>query len=247
MHRNTLGRLGAGLLGLALVLLVAGVALGGSPAGRRTTGTAAVASTSALGPWSGAGMMGGAGGYAGAGMMGTGIDAMGQGMGTALAGRIGQPISQADATSLGAASPAGATVDRASNRITFTTATVRLAVIASPPDGKDLTFRIAGLVNPTIVVPQGATVTVQLVNADPDMSHNFAVVASRSPFSSMPMMAGAAFPGAISAPLGDPTSAGLPSETITFTAGTSGTYSYLCQVPGHAAAGMYGTFEVVAG
>ena len=191
--------------------------------------------------------MGGAGGYAGAGMMGTGIDAMGQGMGTALAGRIGQPISQADATSLGAASPAGATVDRASNRITFTTATVRLAVIASPPDGKDLTFRIAGLVNPTIVVPQGAIVTVQLVNADPDMSHNFAVVASRPPFSSMPMMAGAAFPGAISAPLGDPTSAGLPSETITFTAGTSGTYSYLCQVPGHAAAGMYGTFEVVAG
>ncbi len=264
MRRVTIGRLAAGVLGFGLVLVVAGVAFGGANAGGATgrtgstagsTGTGGASQTSWLGGLSGmmgsaggygAGMMGGAGGY-GAGMMGgAGLDAMGQAMGSALAGRVGEPISRVQADALGAASPAGATVDRAANRITFATRDVRFAVLASPPDGKDLTFRIAGLVNPTIVVPQGASVSVQLINADPDMSHNFAVVAAQPPFSSMPMMVGAAFAGADSAPLGDPTSAGLPSETISFTASTAGTFTYLCQVPGHAAGGMYGTFEVSA-
>ncbi len=259
MRRATLGRLGAGLLASALVLLAAGVALGGSNGSGAALAPTTADATSAPVPWSaiGPGMMGGSSAYGAAGMMGgvggsgsaammsgVGVDAMSGAMGSALAGRVGQPISQAQATALGAATPAGATIDRAANRITFTTTDVRLAVLASPPDGKDLTFRIAGLVNPTIVVPGGATVSVQLINADPDMSHNFAIVSAQPPFSVMPMMTGQAFAGAASAPLGDPTAAGLPSETISFTAATAGTYTYVCQVPGHAAGGMYGTFEV---
>ncbi len=232
MRRVTLGRLVAGLLGLGLVLVLAGAVLGG---------TGAAASSS----WTGSGGGLGAFGFMGPGMMGGGAGDMGQAMGSALAGRVGQPISQAQATALGASAPAGATVGQTAKRITFQTSDVRLAVVASPSGGPDLTFRIAGLVNPTIVVPLGATVTVQVVNADPDMSHNWAVVNAQAPFSYMSMMSGAVFAGASSAPLGDPTSAGLPSETISFTASTAGTYTYLCQVPGHAAQGMYGTFQVV--
>ena len=235
MRRVTLGRLAAGLLAVGLVLVLAGAVAGGTgPAG-------SAAWTGSGGGWGSLGFMGP--GLMGGGMMG-GANGMGQAMGGALAGRVGQPISQAQATALGATAPAGATVDQTAKRITFQTSDVRLAVVASPPGGPDLTFRIAGLVNPTIVVPRGATVTVQLVNADPDMSHNWVVTSAQPPFSFMSMMTGPAFSGAFSAPLGDPTSAGLPSETISFTASTAGTYTYLCQVPGHAAQGMYGTFEV---
>ena len=234
MRRVTLGRLVAGLLALGLVLLAAGAVLGRSGAAGSTS-------------WTGSGAGWGPFGFMGPGMMGGG-NGMGQAMGSALAGRVGQPISQAEAAALGAASPAGATVDQAAKRITFQTSDVQLAVLASPPDGPDMTFRIAGLVNPTIVVPAGARVTVQLINADPDMSHNWAVTSAQAPFSGMPMMVtGPAFAGAFAPPLGDPTSAGLPSETFSFTASTAGTYTYLCQVPGHAAQGMYGTFQVTGG
>ena len=236
MRRVTLGRLAAGLLALGLVLLVAGAVLGGTgPAG----------STS----WTGSGGGGGSFGFMGSGMMGGGMmgggNGMGQAMGSALAGRVGQPISPAQATALGGATPTGATVDRATSRITFQTNDVRLAVLASPSDGPDMTFRIAGLVNPTLVVPLGATVTVQLVNADSDTSHNWALTTAQPPFPFMAMMsAPPAFPGAVAQPLGDPTSAGLPSETVRFTASAAGMYTYLCEVPGHAAQGMHGTFQV---
>ncbi len=255
MRRVTLGRLAAGLLAIGLVFVLAGAVLAatgstGQPLGSGTTGAAGgspsgtPAGTPAPGSgWGSFGSMGGmmGGGY---GMMGGASgNGMGQVMGSVLAGRVGQPITQAQATSLGAATPSGATVDRTANRITFQTQNVRLAVLASPPDA-DMKFRIGGLVNPTIVVPQGATVTVQLINADSDSAHNWAVTSARPPFPYMSMMSGVAFAGAWATPLGDPTSAGLPSETISFTASTAGTYTYLCQVPGHAAQGMYGTFQV---
>ncbi|MHB8630985.1 MAG: sulfocyanin-like copper-binding protein [Candidatus Limnocylindria bacterium] len=210
--------LGSGVL---LVVAIAASLLGGGPGG--TPGASAV-------DW----MMGG-GGTA---------DAMGQRMGRALAGRVGQPISPADASTLGNATPDGATVDRAANRITFDTATVRLAVLASPADGPDMTFRIAGLADPTIVVPRGAIVTVQLVNADSDTSHGWLLTAGQPEVRMMAMMDPAAFRGAVARPLGDPTAAGLPSETVTFTAEAAGPYTYLCPVPGHAEQGMYGTLEV---
>ncbi len=38
--------------------------------------------------------------------------------------------------------------------------------------------------------------------------------------------------------------AGMHEGTLTFTASTSDTYTYLCPVPGHAQQGMTGTFTV---
>src|SRR5207249_908536 len=107
------------------------------------------------------------------------------------------------------------------------------------------TFRIAGLVDPAITVPAGAHVAMQVVNAGRGTAHGLAVTASGAAGSWMPMMtAASAFRGSALWFLGNPTSAGLHTETLAFTAATPGTYRYLCPVPGHAQQGMTGAFIV---
>lgn len=178
-----------------------------------------------------------AGGY-GPGMMGGG-----SGAGTADAS-----VSPATAGQLGEATPRGATVDRDANTLTFTGQQVDLTVLGAPSDGPDETFRVAGLTNPTIVVPAGAQVTVELINADVGMQHDWLVTRSQPPFGSMGMMLGAPVAmGAATGTLPEATSAAMPATTITFDAATPGRYTYLCSVPGHAAEGMYGTFLVTGG
>ena len=177
-------------------------------------------------------------------MMGTGTDP-GQIMGRLWANSPGPRVSAAQAAALGRQVPAGAQVSPASNTITFTAATVRLAIVASPVGGPDETFRAAGLVNPRIVVPAGARVSIQVINADSDTAHGLVVTASGASTSWMPMMtARPAFAGAALWFLGNPTSAGMHQGTLAFTAATPGTYRYLCPVPGHAQKGMTGTFTV---
>lgn len=96
-------------------------------------------------------------------------------------------------------------------------------------------FRIAGMTNSTVVVPKGAAVSIELVNADSDMAHGLVVTASGAASSWMPMTtAPPAFSGAALWFLGESTSAGMHT----------GTYQYLCPVPGHAQEGMAGTLVV---
>jgi len=174
----------------------------------------------------------------------TGMD-MGQMMGAMMANAPGPRVEEADAEALGNVTPTGGTIDQATNRITFQTADVRLAVLSSPDSGPDMTFRIAGLADPTVVVPQGAIVTVQFVQADKDTSHGWLLTAAKPPFSSMPMMdTWAAFAGSSATPLGDPTADGMHTETVSFTASAAGQYTYLCPVMDHAQQGMYGTLIV---
>ncbi len=169
----------------------------------------------------------------------------GKAMGSAMANAPGPRIPAAQAEALGAATPAGAAVDRAANRVVFSTKTVQLAVLGSPPTGRDMTFQIAGLADPTIVVPAGSIVTVRFINADSDEAHGWLLTSARPPFPYMAMMgARAAFAGAFARPLGDPNAAGMPEESITFRATAPGQYTYLCPVPGHAQQGMYGTLQV---
>jgi rusticyanin len=187
-----------------------------------------------------------AGMMSGASMMGGGAGTdPGKVMGRLFAGAPGPRVSAAQAAALGAQPPAGAQVSKAANTITVTNATVRLAIVASPAGGPDETFRIAGLVNPRVIVPAGASVTIQLINADPDTAHGLVITASSSDASWMPMMtARPAFAGSALWFLGDPTSAGMHAGAITFTATTPGTYHYLCPVPGHARKGMTGILTV---
>jgi len=168
-------------------------------------------------------------------------------MGRFWANGPGPRVSPAQATRLGEQIPAGAQVSRSANTITFTTARVRLAVLASPAGGPDETYRIAGLVNPKLVVPRGARVSIELINADPDTAHGLVITASGAARSPMPMMtARPTFAGSALWFLGNPTSAGMHAGTLTFTASTPGTYRYLCAVPGHARKGMTGTLIVAS-
>jgi rusticyanin len=177
-------------------------------------------------------------------MMGTNTDS-GKVMGSLLADAPGPRVSPGDAFASGNQVPAGATVDRTANRVTFTTSSVRLTVVAGPPGNPDETFRAAGMVNPTVVVPRGAKVAIQVINADPDTAHGLVVTDAGSAATWMPMMTSSpAFTGSALWFLGNPTSAGMHSGTINFTANRSGGYQYLCAVPGHAQKGMVGSFTV---
>jgi rusticyanin len=182
----------------------------------------------------------------GTGMMGTGTGTdPGKIMGNLFTNAPGPRVSTAQATALGSQVPAGAQVSEASNTITFTSTAVRLTILGSPAGGPDETFRAAGLVNPHIIVPAGARVTIQFINADPDTAHGLVVTASDATTTWMPMMiARPAFAGSALWFLGNPTSAGMHEGTLAFTATTRGTYHYLCPVPGHAQKGMTGTFTV---
>lgn len=169
---------------------------------------------------------------------------LGQIWGRAFAGRATQHESlsraEADANDV----PAGATVDRAANRIRFTTANASMTVVANPPNGRDMAFRIAGLENPTIQVNQAALVTIRFVNGDSDSAHGWLLLDPVVQLGSE-VHGPRAFAGAYAPILGDPTQAGQPVETISFRATTDGSYRYECPVPGHAAMGMQGTFAVV--
>lgn len=176
-----------------------------------------------------------------------GSDAMGRMMGTFLSGAQVPRITRAAAVALGNAVPSGATADPTKNQLVFGTSRVRLTVLASPPWGKDMTFRVAGMTDPTIVVPQGSQVQVQLINADNDTSHAWLLTRATPPFPYMPMMGTPpAFPGSFAPPIGESSGEGMPTETIAFRADTAGRYSYICPVPGHAQRGMHGVFVVAA-
>lgn len=188
---------------------------------------AAVAQRGAMG-------MGGAGGYGAGRMMG------GQG--------IAPSRDWATARDLVARSGEGATVDPGTNTVTFTGRRITIDMIAVQPDKPDTTFALAGLVDPTVRVPRGAVVDLRLVNMDygRDMEHGVVITPAPPPYATMPapMMGTAGV-----APLAPRTSDDLESAryavgSATFRATTPGTYYYLCQVPGHARDGMYGTLVV---
>ncbi len=176
-------------------------------------------------------------------MMGTATDP-GKIMGRLWASAPGPRVSPAEAARLGSQVPAGAVVSRAKHTITFTGQRVQVAVLASPAMPREF-FRVAGLADPTIVVPAGARVSIELINADDDMAHGLVVTANGAASSWMPMMtARPAFGGSALWFLGEPTPAGMHAGTLTFTASAPGTYQYLCPVPGHAREGMEGSFVV---
>jgi rusticyanin len=187
-----------------------------------------------------------AGGTLPGSMMGTNTDP-GKVMGSLWTNAPGARVSPTDAVRLGKAIPTGASVDTSTNRITFSTDSIQVVALASPSGGPDETFRIAGMVNPTVVVPTGAQVNIEVINADPDTAHGLVVTTDRASSSWMPMMTSApAFSGSAVWFLGDPTSAGMHTGTLSFTANRSGTYQYLCAVPGHAQKGMVGSFIVAS-
>ena len=163
--------------------------------------------------------------------------------GTGLAGKAPQNVPLSQVKALSEQKPVGASIDVRTDTITFHTTTASFTVVAIAPGGPDMTFTIAGLTNPAIIVPQGAQVRVQFINNDTDEAHGWLITGNEPPFTfgqpERPAIAGA-YAGVI----GDPTAAGDGANTISFTAGDTGSYQYICPMPGHAQMGMHGSFTV---
>jgi FtsP/CotA-like multicopper oxidase with cupredoxin domain len=103
--------------------------------------------------------------------------------------------------------------------------------------------------NATVTVPEGYAVTINFTNNDANMAHSIGVTAKPTgPFSATPS-ATPAFAGGMSSnptSMTDATKKGA-TEAVKFTADKAGDYALACFVPGHATAGMWIGFKVVAG
>ncbi len=229
------------LAGIAFAVVPAWA--GSAPSGALTASTSPSVASSSPGTSLGAGSMGGPTGMMGGGTTGywmTGSSMMGGGTGARGA------ISNARLSAVVRQGRQGASVDATTNTVTYTGHTVTLVALASPHGKPNMTWEIDGLVNPTVVIPTGAQLDVVLVNTDWGYMHGFELTTTPPPYPYMAMM------GISSDFLIMP----LPPRTAKNTAAaayfterasittTSGTYHYLCPVPGHAAAGMFGTIEV---
>jgi len=202
---------------------------------------------------------GGYGGRHGPGIMG-GYGTHGYGMtGQGYGGQGIQSLDFDAARAMIANGSQGAAVDPATNTVSYSGSTVTLNVIAVQPDEPDTTFEIAGLVEPTVKLARGATVTLHLINMDygADMPHGLVITRLPPPYPTMAMMGGDMMGGNMMAagttpgipPLAarsqqDLQAADYAAATLQFRATTPGTYYYVCQVPGHARDGMYGKIIV---
>lgn len=163
--------------------------------------------------------------------------------GTGLAGRAPQDVPLSQVGALSDQDPAGARIDSRTNTITFRTTAVSFTVVAIAPGQPDMTFTVAGLTDPAIIVPSGARVTVRFINNDTDEAHGWLVTDHKPPFQ-FGQPATPAITGAYAGIVGDPTAAGDGANTVSFTASDPGSYEYICPMPGHAQMGMHGSFTV---
>ncbi len=140
----------------------------------------------------------------------------------------------------------GASIDPKMNTVTYAGPSPTLVALASPHGKPNMTWEIDGLVNPTVVIQPGARVKVVLVNTDRGYMHGFELTTSSPPYPYMTMAAVA--DNLFLMPLPQRTTQNLVTASYYTRSGSlttaSGTYHYFCPVPGHAAAGMFGTLEI---
>ena len=141
---------------------------------------------------------------------------------------------------------AGVRINKKTNTVKFLDSKITIPIIAYPDEDNMYAFGVYGLVNPTIVVKKGSVITIKLVNKDDDMPHAIMITKTQPPYNNMPMMMNSvAFGGAVIMPIPKKSNSGYYVDSTIFTATTPGVYYYICQIPGHAAKGMYGKFVVL--
>lgn len=184
----------------------------------------------------------GGGGY---GMMGGGGMMWGGGSGAQ------QQLTLSESLRFIKQSTASARVEKARNQVVFTGSRVFIAMAAVQPGFPDTTFEVAGLVDPAIVVPAGASITLLFINMDygPNMDHGVVITDAPPPYPVMSMMgisrAVTGIPVLAPRTGSDAAAAGYSADSVTFTAPDSpGSFYYLCQYYDHAAKGMFGRFDV---
>lgn len=139
--------------------------------------------------------------------------------------------------------------DAKANTVTFSGPQVVINLVAVRPGFPDQTFELHGLTNPTVIVPRGATVQINLLNMDygRDMEHAVEISAVPPPYPEMAMMAAQAplvVPEVPWRSEDDVKQAHYAALGRSFVAEVPGHYWYLCPTPGHAREGMYGRFIV---
>ena len=101
-------------------------------------------------------------------------------------------------------------------------------------------FEVHDKKNPTLEIPAGATVDVTFINPNKGFGHSFDITKKGPPYAVMPVIdpivAGTGF---------SPVPKGGKFGYTNFTwHPTAGTYYFVCQIPGHAATGMFGKIIV---
>lgn len=187
------------------------------------------------------------GGMMGGNSQGTGMGGMMGMMGNGMMGTFGTHV--VDRAALGALvrqGQTGATIDRSANTVSYHTSSVTLVALASPDNKPNMTLEIDGLVNPAITIPAGARLTVDLVNTDWGYMHGFEITTTKPPYPFMSMMA--ITNDFLIMPVPQRTTKDLATarfyERAATVSLTSGTYHYLCPMPGHAQHGMHGRLIV---
>jgi len=128
-------------------------------------------------------------------------------------------------------------------KVDFTGSRITIPVAAGVPGTAKKRFDLHGQVNPTIVVPAGARIRIDLGNASP-MPHGLAVTRKAPPYQAnakskiKPPIVGTGYVN----PDGSKTKLNV-AGTGWFTL-KPGTYYYVCPVPTHAEDGMYGEIIV---
>ncbi|MBS1723444.1 MAG: multicopper oxidase domain-containing protein [Armatimonadetes bacterium] len=132
------------------------------------------------------------------------------------------------------------TVGKDKKSLSFTGKAANL-VVRTGPEKDMMSFWTRGLRNPTIIVAAGSTMKVLFVNTDEDMLHNFRITGTAPPFDAK--MGDRGSVGSASLP--HKSGKSYTGQQLVFKVPTQkGTYYYVCTVPGHAAAGMYGKVVV---
>ncbi|HMM79884.1 MAG TPA: hypothetical protein PKC65_07680 [Pyrinomonadaceae bacterium] len=126
--------------------------------------------------------------------------------------------------------------------LTFSKKEIRL-VIATGPESDMLSYRIQGMRNPTLVVPEGTRLKILIVNKDSDMWHDLRIGHVMGEFSADPTLAMTA--GSVKL---EPAGSGKTwhAQELVIQANEAGSFKYFCSVTGHAKGGMWGTINVGA-
>lgn len=109
-----------------------------------------------------------------------------------------------------------------------------------------------GLIDPTFIIKNGSTVNFVFINLGAE-EHIFAITSQAPPFNPFTTLSPAALKAdllylpALPPPVNfnNPFSGSIYSTSGSYTFNATGTYYYLCPIPGHAELGMYGKIEVV--
>ena len=124
--------------------------------------------------------------------------------------------------------------------VTYSGKTVHVVAAAVLPGFPFPSFEIHDVQNPTLDIPAGATVDITFINTNKGFGHSLDITKKGPPYAVMPVInpiiAGTGF-----SPV--PKSGGFGYTDFTWHP-AAGTYYYVCQIPGHAATGMFGKIIV---